>query len=1102
MRRLVFLFLTFFVFFTAKSQYPITQNLGSDSTLIRLGSNYGGAIKGNVVLRGYYDTTAANLVRIAQYAGALIYTTSDSKVWKRNSTNTKWDSFATSAELSYVTGCYGLLNGGVVTWSGTGLVMNVTAAYYVINCNYYNADGSLSVTLSTADPTNPRIDVIAVDTSENIVVITGTPGVNPVKPQVNPTYQVELTEVYVPAGATTPNEYTYKTVYNENVEWTSGSTLSSGTVNFNSTVFPSVGTKNLRVASGTIGNVYWDTTGAFLTSNYQSLSLRFSLASSPTNDMLPYIYLRDNGVQVTYSLALDGFGYSSVSGINEYNVVTVPMSAFTFTSGSTFDGIGLYFGGIGAIVDVDYVQLQTGTNGGGVIGNYLEGIRRLPGSTDVEGLKNGVWQYLFTDSTGSGGSSYIFSEGLTESGGTVKLGGTISESRQILGTGGGSLYIDSLIYFIAGAKTWPDRTALLSYSNNAAIQYRNQNNIHNEIGLTTSLSYIRSGLATTDYSFFKTQRTDSSARIMSISKKVFIDSINTVSSTTGRKVLVHDTATGKIERIDPSNLELNYADSLRRSGLTVQMRKAGVWTNQFHLPDSSGGGSSSSSTYIEKLKKTVQITEQGSYTAFAFSYVYLDSLHIVASQGTGSHIDKFNVVDYVSGDGGRTYIKRTILTHADTSYRDCGGGVDSAGRVWLFASKYTYTSPNNYSGDPIINVYRYNNGTYSLFQANLSRNGNAYAVAYGKIIYFGDTAIQTAYGGNAAKVFTYQSIAGGEWTVRSNLYTGVDQTNETCLERISNNTVVAIGRTSGQPPKMFISHDCGNTWINSGNVYGGVTNNVSPWLQKVNDTTLVYVYGDRNIGGMFIRGEKYKVSYLDTAIATTASQAANFGRLNLCESVLNNRANTSGAGGHFGYPSISYLAGQFVIVYNDLYQLQPSPYGGDDDVTVSLFVKPLMQKVYAKLYNSGQLSFPPNVATRVTFNQSYTDTHGIIDGNNNIVIPEAGLYEVKYSTSLSTSQAGRRVVYIYRVNGTDTASTTSRLVIAQKDFPTIAGYAGYNHNIYVSERCYLNQGDVIKFYIAPYGASGNVVYDFTQNAGGYENGVFSNLCEVLKIDDE
>jgi hypothetical protein len=34
----------------------------------------------------------------------------------------------------------------------------------------------------------------------------------------------------------------------------------------------------------------------------------------------------------------------------------------------------------------------------------------------------------------------------------------------------------------------------------------------------------------------------------------------------------------------------NYADSLRRSGLAVQMQKGGVWTTQFNLPDSAGSG--------------------------------------------------------------------------------------------------------------------------------------------------------------------------------------------------------------------------------------------------------------------------------------------------------------------------------------------------------------------------------------------------------------------------------------------------------------------------------------------------------------------------------
>jgi hypothetical protein len=462
----------------------------------------------------YADTTAANnAYPTLDSAGKVFYSFNDKAIWFRQHSPKKWVKLADQNLVNNVTGCYGLLNGGIVTWSGVGLVMNVTASYYVINCNYYNADGSLSVTLSTADPTNPRIDVIAVDTAENIVVITGTPGATPVKPQVNPTYQVELTYVYVPAGATTPNGYTYKTVYNENVEWTSGSTLSSGTVNFNSTVFPSVGTKNLRVASGTIGNVYWDTTGAFLTSNYQSLSLRFSLASSPTNDMLPYIYLRDNGVQVTYSLALDGFGYSSVSGINEYNVVTVPMSAFTFTSGSTFDGIGLYFGGIGAIIDVDYVQLQTGTNGGGVT------------------------------------PQYIFTGGITESGGTVKLGGALVNNTSITNPSGYSFDIhlneDNDMQGLIG----DTYNSFIGFANGSTLMSASNGN--SSITLGNPIEIVSSGATTSSINVSR-----DNVSIYPNNGKLYLDSLNTVSSTTGKKIMLRDTATGLVQNIDPALLRV------------------------------------------------------------------------------------------------------------------------------------------------------------------------------------------------------------------------------------------------------------------------------------------------------------------------------------------------------------------------------------------------------------------------------------------------------------------------------------------------------------------------------------------------------------------
>lgn len=51
------------------------------------------------------------------------------------------------------------------------------------------------------------------------------------------------------------------------------------------------------------------------------------------------------------------------------------------------------------------------------------------------------------------------------------------------------------------------------------------------------------------------------------------------------KILVRNaTATGWVQQQE-------YSDSLRRSGLAVQMRKNGNWTTQFNLPDSAGGSS-------------------------------------------------------------------------------------------------------------------------------------------------------------------------------------------------------------------------------------------------------------------------------------------------------------------------------------------------------------------------------------------------------------------------------------------------------------------------------------------------------------------------------
>ena len=76
-------------FLISKGQYPVTQNLGSSSTLVTVPAN-GGLLAG-VVLRSFTDTVAANLTNLKYYDGALIKTTSPiAAIWYRNLATYQW----------------------------------------------------------------------------------------------------------------------------------------------------------------------------------------------------------------------------------------------------------------------------------------------------------------------------------------------------------------------------------------------------------------------------------------------------------------------------------------------------------------------------------------------------------------------------------------------------------------------------------------------------------------------------------------------------------------------------------------------------------------------------------------------------------------------------------------------------------------------------------------------------------------------------------------------------------------------------------------------------------------------------------------------------
>lgn len=103
--------------------------------------------------------------------------------------------------------------------AGTGLQVSVALGQAMVRGHYYVSTAAELLTISTANPTNPRIDsiVLTLDPSANsivLAVVAGTPAVSPVAPTLTQTdagvYQMELAQVAVAAGAGTVGTITDK----------------------------------------------------------------------------------------------------------------------------------------------------------------------------------------------------------------------------------------------------------------------------------------------------------------------------------------------------------------------------------------------------------------------------------------------------------------------------------------------------------------------------------------------------------------------------------------------------------------------------------------------------------------------------------------------------------------------------------------------------------------------------------------------------------------------------------------------------------------------------------------------------------------------------
>jgi len=168
----VLLLLSFLVaFFVSNAQYPVVQFLGRDSALV----DSRGGMKARLVLYSYTDTASANLERISQYAGAIVYVNTTNSLWLRNATATGWSRIAAggggNGVSSLGTSDYGLTIQNDSTYKvDTSQVSTKLWRQKGIDSVQNNLTIGLGTKLNITDTANMRVRLYAGSN----VTITGT----------------------------------------------------------------------------------------------------------------------------------------------------------------------------------------------------------------------------------------------------------------------------------------------------------------------------------------------------------------------------------------------------------------------------------------------------------------------------------------------------------------------------------------------------------------------------------------------------------------------------------------------------------------------------------------------------------------------------------------------------------------------------------------------------------------------------------------------------------------------------------------------------------------------------------------------------------------
>ena len=290
-----------------------------------------------------------------------------------------------------------LYRGSIVNTSG--LTFTATGIEYVINDNCYRI-GNSSITLSTADETYDRIDLICANELSQLVQISGTPSIDPATPTI-PIDNVKLLSVTVNASSSEPSA-TYSYLYNHENEWTI--TDNSDNLDVNDTSLILSGTKSIKIENPVTNNTITIANNEPITiKSYDSIVIRLQLTQPAVVSNIVKCnlvgYNEDKLISNPINIFNPSFGFNpSLSGaiqninipVNDMGIKTNKLDTFKFI----FVGVAnstLSF-------HIDQIYLQNGIpNNSTTLNND---IINLDSVSNLSNLSKNYISYTFCDRWG------------------------------------------------------------------------------------------------------------------------------------------------------------------------------------------------------------------------------------------------------------------------------------------------------------------------------------------------------------------------------------------------------------------------------------------------------------------------------------------------------------------------------------------------------------------------------------------------------------------------------------------------------------------------------------------------------------------------------